>query len=96
MEQEIITSVDFGSGKLSATIAIKGKEELEILCVKSCKSIGIEKGMITDINKCREAVINLLEELEKKTKRDVECLAIGISSSKARITETTIPIVLKE
>jgi len=52
--------------------------------------------MITDINKCREAVINLLEELEKKTKRDVECLAIGISSSKARITETTIPIVLKE
>ena len=96
MQQEIITSVDFGSRKLSATIAVKGKEELEILCVKSCKSIGIEKGLITDINKCKEAVVNLLEELEEKTKIDVECLAIGISSSKVRITETTIPIVLKE
>jgi len=96
MQQEIITSVDFGSRKLSATIAVKGKEELEILCVKSCKSIGIEKGLITDINKCKEAVVNLLEELEEKTKRDVECLAIGISSSKVRITETTISIVLKE
>ena len=96
MQQEIITSVDFGSKKLSATIADKGKEELEILSAKSCKSIGIEKGLLTDINKCKEAVINLLKELEEKTKRDIKSLAIGISSSKVRITETTISIVLKE
>ena len=44
MQQDIITVVDFGSKKLSATVAAKGKEDLEILCVKSCKSIGIEKG----------------------------------------------------
>jgi len=96
MQQEIITSVDFGSEKLSATIAVKGKEELEILCVKSCKSIGIEKGLLTDINKCKDVVINLLKELEEKSNRDVKCLAIGISSNKVRITETTIPISLKE
>ncbi|MCE5220389.1 MAG: cell division protein FtsA [Clostridium sp.] len=96
MQQEIITSVDFGSGKLSATIAVKGKEELEILCVKSCKSIGIEKGMLTDINKCKKAVINLLTELEEKIKKDVKYLTIGISSSNVRITETTIQTVLKE
>lgn len=96
MQQEIITSVDFGSRKLSATIAVKGKEELEILCVKSCKSIGIEKGLLTDISKCKDAVINLLKELEEKTKRDIKSLAIGISSNKVRITETTISMDLKE
>ena len=96
MQQEIITSVDFGSRKLSATIAVKGKEELEILCAKSCKSIGIEKGLLTNISRCKEAVINLLKDLEEKTKIDVKSLAIGISSSKVRITETTIPVVLKE
>ncbi|AWK51289.1 cell division protein FtsA [Clostridium beijerinckii] len=96
MQQEIITSIDFGSRKLSATIAVKGKEELEILCVKSCKSIGIEKGLLTDISKCKDAVINLLKELEEKTKRDIKSLAIGISSNKVRITETTISMDLKE
>ena len=92
MQQDIITSVDFGSRKLSATIAVKEKEELEILGVKSCKSMGIEKGLITDINKCKEVVINLLKDVEEKTKRDVKSLAIGISSNKVRITETTISI----
>ena len=95
MQQEIITCIDFGSKKLSATIAVKGKEELEILCVKSCKSMGIEKGLLTDINKCKDAVINLLKELEEKTKSDVKYLTIGISSNKVRITETTVSIHLR-
>ena len=96
MQQEIITSIDFGSKKLSATIAVKEKEELEILGVKSCKSIGIEKGLLTDIEKCKEAVINLLKELEEKTKKEIKGIAIGISSNKVRITETTIAIDLNE
>jgi len=96
MQQEIITSVDFGSRKLSATIAVKEKEELEILYVKSCKSIGVEKGLLTDISKCKDAVMNLLKELEEKTKRDIKSLAIGISSNRVRITETTISMNLKE
>ena len=96
MQQDIITSLDFGSKKLSATIAFKGKEELEILGVKSCKSAGIEKGLVTDIKKCREAVVNLLKELEEKTKKEIKDLAIGISSNKARISEATVTIDLSE
>lgn len=96
MQQEIITSIDFGSKKLSATIAVEDKDELEILGVKSCKSVGIEKGLLIDIDKCRDSVINLLEELEEKTKKKVTEIAIGISSNKVRITETTITIDLNE
>lgn len=96
MQQDIIAVVDFGSKKLSATVAVKGKEDLEILCVKSCKSIGIEKGLLTDIKKCKETVINLLQEVEEIAKNEIKSLAIGISSNKVRISETTISVVLKE
>lgn len=96
MQQDIITVVDFGSKKLSATVAVKGKEDIEILSVKSCKSIGIEKGLLTDINKCNEAVIKLLQEVEETAKREIKSLAVGISSNKVRISETTISIILKE
>lgn len=96
MQHDIIASIDFGSKKLSATIAFKGKEELEILGVKSHKSAGIEKGLITDIDKCREAVVSLLSELEEKTKKEIKDVAIGISSNKVRISETTVAIDLSE
>jgi cell division protein FtsA len=96
MQQEMITAIDFGSKKLSATIAVKEKEELEILCVKSCKSAGIEKGLVTDIEKCKEITINLLKELEEKTQKDIKKIAIGISSNKVRITEITTAIDLQE
>lgn len=96
MQRDIIASIDFGSKKLSATIAFKGKEELEILGVKSYKSAGIEKGLLTDIDKCREAVVSLLSELEEKTKKEIKEVAIGISSNKVRISETTVAIDLSE
>lgn len=96
MQQEIITAVDFGSRKLSAAIAVKNKEELEILGVKSCKSIGIEKGLLTDVEKCRNVVVNLLKELSEKTKEEPKNIAVGISSNKVRITETTVKVDLFE
>lgn len=96
MQHDIITSIDFGSKKLSATVAFKGKEELEILGVKSYKSAGIEKGLLTDIEKCRDATVSLLGELEKKTKKEIKDLAIGISSNKIRISEATVAIDLSE
>jgi len=96
MQQDIITSIDFGSKKLSATIAVRGKEDLEILAVKSCKSIGIEKGLLVDSEKCKEYVLNLLSELEIKTGKNIKGISIGISSNKIRITETTVIVDLDE
>lgn len=97
MLQEIITAIDLGSKKLSATIAVKDEnDELEILYTKSSKSSGIEKGIITDIVKCKEALEKLLKELEEKTKRDIKNITVGISSRELRITETTVKIDLKD
>jgi cell division protein FtsA len=96
MQHGTITAIDFGSKKLSASIAETGKEDIEILAVKSCKSNGIEKGLLVDVIKCRENVINLLTELEEKTKKDIKGISIGISSNNIRITEITTAINLPE
>ncbi|WP_238915476.1 cell division FtsA domain-containing protein [Clostridium sp. YIM B02555] len=96
MQHGTITVIDFGSKKLSASIAETGKEDIEILAVKSCKSNGIEKGLLVDVIKCRENVINLLTELEEKTKKDIKGISIGISSNNIRITEITTAINLPE
>ncbi|OOM13624.1 cell division protein FtsA [Clostridium saccharobutylicum] len=97
MQQEIITSLDIGSKKLSAAMAVKGKDdEIEILGVEFCKSAGVEKGLLTDIEKCRVTVNDLLKTLEEKTRRNIKDISIGISSRKVRITETTVEISLED
>ena len=97
MQQEIIASVDFGSKKLSASIAVKNQdEEIEILGVKSCKSLGIEKGLVKDIEKCRKNVNDLLKDLEDKTGKEIKGVSIGISSRKIRTTEITVTLSLEE
>ncbi|MBE6070910.1 MAG: cell division protein FtsA [Clostridium butyricum] len=91
MQQEIITSIDFGSKKLSASMATSNKEcEMDILGVKSCKSMGIEKGLVTDVEKCKSSVISLLKDLEASTKKEISNVYIGISARKVSIKEMRV------
>lgn len=97
MQQDIIASVDFGSKKLSASMAVKNQdEEIEILGVKSCKSVGMEKGLLKNIEKCRKSVVSLLKDLEDKTKKEIQGVSIGISARKVRISEITVTLSLEE
>lgn len=97
MQQEIITAIDFGSYKFSASAAIKGKDgEMQILNTVSAKSSGMEKGLVSDTGKCREAIKNLLIELEKKIKGNIDKVNIGISSRRLRLSEKTIDVEVSE
>lgn len=97
MQQEIITAIDFGSYKFSASAAIKDDDgEMQILNTVSEKSNGMEKGLISDTDKCREAIKNLLTELEKKIKGKIDKVSIGISSRKLRLSEKTIDVEVSE
>ncbi|AOR23199.1 cell division protein FtsA [Clostridium taeniosporum] len=95
MQEEIIASIDFGSKKLSASLAAKKDEEdMQILGVKHCKSKGIEKGIIKDVDKCREILKALLKDLEDKTGRKILNISAGISTRNIRITEVTVSVSL--
>ncbi|MBE6063219.1 MAG: cell division protein FtsA [Clostridium butyricum] len=97
MQQEIITAIDLGSYKFSASAAIKDSEgEMQILNTVSCKSSGLEKGLINDTNKCREVIENLLGDLETKINQDIFKVNIGISARRLRISERTVDVEVKE
>ena len=96
MQHEIITSIDFGSKKISASMATNDKNgEMDILGVMSCKSTGIEKGCIIDTDKCRNDVFGLIKDLEIATKEKVGNVCIGISARNIIIRETLIIFVVK-
>lgn len=97
MQQEIITAIDFGSYKFSASAAIEDSDgEMKILNTISMKSSGIEKGLINDIEKCRDVIKNLLAELENKITGNIESVNIGISSRRLRLSEKTIDVEVTE
>lgn len=88
MQHEIITSIDFGSKKFSASVAVSNKDgDMDILGVKSCKSEGIEKGLVTDVEKCKASVLGLLDELQKTTQKNIRDITIGISARNVKIKE---------
>ena len=68
MHDEKIVAVDFGSKKLSASMASKGKEDIEIYGSSFIQSKGIEKGFVTNEDKCMESVKKLLKNLGRKLK----------------------------
>ena len=86
MQQGIITSIDFGSKKLSASMAASNKEgEMDILGVKSCKSMGIEKGLVTDIEKCRISVLSLLKDLQESTNKEIGNILLVFQQGKHQL-----------
>lgn len=96
MHGELIAAVDFGSKKLSASLGLIGKEELEIYGTHFCESMGIEKGFITNEVRCEEALNKLLSDLQESTRRKVTHVFVGISNRGLRLTEVSAKINLNE
>lgn len=96
MHNEKIVAVDFGSIKLSASMADRGKEDIEIYGSSFVQSEGIEKGFITNEDKCTEAVVKVLKDLEKCTKEYIKDVYVGISSRSIRTAEVLVEINIED
>lgn len=96
MHGEVITAVDFGSKKLSASMGLIGKEELEIYGTSSSESLGIKKGFITNEVKCTESLKKVLEELSISTGKKVSSIFVGISTRGLRMDEVSASVNLNE
>jgi len=96
MQNSVIAAVDFGSKKLSASLGIVGEEELNIIGSFCLPSIGIEKGFITNEEKCKKVLNKLLERLQESSKEIINNIYVGISSRGLRTTEVSSIITLKE
>ena len=87
MQEKIITSIDFGSSKISASLAIINDGDCEILGSELVQSSGLVKGVIEDEAKCLKAFSGAVKKIERKTNRTVSDVNVGINLKDIRISE---------
>lgn len=88
MQEFLITAVDIGTRKISASCGISSKDkEVEILGSSCVSSNGVEKGELVDLYKCREQFIKVLNDLEESVGKEINDIYIGIPSSHIRVIE---------
>lgn len=95
MQDKIIAAIDFGSSKISASLGLFGKDEMEILGVSSIKSYGIEKGSLKEEKKCEVAFEEVMKKVETKTKTVVSDVYVGINCRDLKTTEISKAIRVK-
>lgn len=94
MQEVLISTVDFGSKKISASAGKSSDGEFDIIGTKCIPSDGIEKGFIVDIDKCKESFKEVMEKLKLQTNENLKDIYVGISSKGLRITEANVKITL--
>ncbi|MDQ0148095.1 cell division FtsA domain-containing protein [Eubacterium multiforme] len=88
MQEFLVTAVDIGTKKISASCGISAiGQEVEILGSSCVYSEGVENGQIVDIDRCRERFLEVLDKLEKNINREIKEIYIGISSSNVELKE---------
>ena len=94
MQEVLISTVDFGSKKISASAGKSSDGEFDIIGTKCIPSDGIEKGFIVDIDKCKESFKEVMDKLKLQTNENLKDIYVGISSKGLRVTEANVKITL--
>ncbi|MEG1870888.1 MAG: cell division protein FtsA, partial [Peptostreptococcaceae bacterium] len=88
MQEFLITAVDIGTRKISASCGQSYEnEEVEILGSSCVDSSGVEKGELIDSSKCRETFIKVLKTLEEEVNKEINDIYIGIPTTHTRVIE---------
>lgn len=88
MQEILITVVDFGSKKLSASLGKETEIDVEIIGSENVLSKGgVRKGLIYDKDTCKEALIEVIKKLEGVSNERVNDIYVGISSNTLRAFE---------
>ena len=97
MQDILITVVDFGSKKLSVSLGKSKGTEVEIIASQNVPSRGgIKKGIVEDVNICKNSLVEVLKKLEWLSGEKVDGIYAGISSKNLRIIEGDGEVALKE
>ncbi|MCI7442904.1 MAG: cell division protein FtsA [Clostridium sp.] len=97
MQDILITVVDFGSKKLSVSLGKSRGTEVEIIASQNVPSKGgIKKGIVEDVNICKNSLVEVLKKLEWLSGEKVDGIYAGISSKNLRIIEGDGEVALKE
>lgn len=89
MQEFLVTAIDIGTQKISASCGLSSiGKEVEILGSSCVYSKGVEKGKIADVEKCKEAFLEALDNLEKDIDREIKDIYIGLPAEDIKIQES--------
>ncbi|MGG7077339.1 cell division FtsA domain-containing protein [Clostridium sardiniense] len=89
MQEFLVTAIDIGTQKISASCGLSSiGKEVDILGSSCVYSKGVEKGKIADMEKCKEAFLEALDNLEKEIDREIKDIYIGLPSTDVKIQES--------
>ena len=80
MKNFLITVLDLGSSKISASMGKIENDEFDIIGTQSIPSKGIEKGFIVDKELFKKSLEGIVEEIQKQTGEKVVNIYAGIST----------------
>ncbi|MDO5038126.1 cell division FtsA domain-containing protein [Clostridium sp.] len=93
MQEFLVTAVDIGTQKISASSGISRLgEEVEILGSSCVYSKGIDRGKIVDSKACKESFLEVLYKLEEEINEKIYDIYIGLPSSDLKLKEYEIKV----
>ncbi|MGL5416591.1 MAG: cell division FtsA domain-containing protein [Clostridium sp.] len=97
MQEFLITAVDIGTHKISASMGLSRKgEDVEVLG-SSCVNVrGVENGVIVNEDKCRIYFEEALSKLEEKTGKKINEIYFGLPVSDIKHYEIPAQIVIED
>ncbi|MEI7596313.1 MAG: cell division protein FtsA [Bacteroidota bacterium] len=77
---EIVVGLDIGTTKIAAIVGRKNEYgKIEILGVGKCESIGVTRGVVTNIEKTVQSIKAAVDEAEQKSGVDIKVVNVGIA-----------------
>jgi len=92
---QIITSIDVGTTKICVLIARKISDRIDIIGVGKSPSHGLEKGVVVDVAKTINSIINAVKEAEMMAGLSVDSAYIGISGGHIKAVNSSGVVAIK-
>ena len=84
-KNQIVAAIDIGTTKIVAIVGQKNeKGKLEILSMHKVSSIGVKRGVVTNIQEVVSAIQETIERVKEKTKIDFKDVFVGIAGQHIR------------
>jgi len=78
-ENNIISGIDIGTTKIVVIIAEKKEGAINIIGFGESKSVGLERGIVVDINKTIKSIESAVKQAEKQANIEIDSAYVGLT-----------------
>ncbi len=80
LNSDLIVGLDIGTTKIACLVGVKNEHgKIEILGVGRAPSLGVRRGVVSNIEETVKAIRAAVDEAEKKANVEIKCVYVGIA-----------------